>query len=165
MLLLLLYITLFRRWPITSMFKVWIDIDKWHVQTKVDNLDDFVWYWSSVLSCSNFVHRCGRTARIGNTGNAIVFLLPTEDAYVDFLAINQKVWDELNLSICFCPSIPFQIQFRMPWKMCLLLISDFRVVFAGSSRWVFATKKGSWYVTWNTEDGNGRQVGQLCFQS
>ena len=40
---------------------------------------------------SNFVHRCGRTARIGNAGNALVFLLPTEDTYINFIAINQKV--------------------------------------------------------------------------
>jgi len=40
--------------------------------------------------CSNFVHRCGRTARIGNSGNALVFLLPAEDAFINFLH-NQKV--------------------------------------------------------------------------
>jgi len=38
-----------------------------------------------------FVHRCGRTARIGNSGNALLFLLPNEDAYVEFIRINQKV--------------------------------------------------------------------------
>uniref|UniRef100_A0A3Q3D5M9 ATP-dependent RNA helicase n=1 Tax=Hippocampus comes TaxID=109280 RepID=A0A3Q3D5M9_HIPCM len=37
-----------------------------------------------------FVHRCGRTARIGNHGNALVFLLPMEESYVNFLSINQK---------------------------------------------------------------------------
>ncbi|XP_033126686.1 ATP-dependent RNA helicase DDX55-like isoform X4 [Anneissia japonica] len=42
-------------------------------------------------NASAFVHRCGRTARIGNTGNALIFLLPTEDTYVDFIQINQKV--------------------------------------------------------------------------
>ncbi|EDO41335.1 predicted protein [Nematostella vectensis] len=42
-------------------------------------------------SANAFVHRCGRTARIGNEGNAVVFLLPTEDSYVDFISINQKV--------------------------------------------------------------------------
>ncbi|XP_039627947.1 ATP-dependent RNA helicase DDX55 [Polypterus senegalus] len=41
-------------------------------------------------SASAFVHRCGRTARIGNTGNALVFLLPMEESYVNFLSINQK---------------------------------------------------------------------------
>uniref|UniRef100_A0A3P9H9D1 ATP-dependent RNA helicase n=1 Tax=Oryzias latipes TaxID=8090 RepID=A0A3P9H9D1_ORYLA len=39
---------------------------------------------------SAFVHRCGRTARIGNYGNALVFLLPMEETYVNFLSINQK---------------------------------------------------------------------------
>uniref|UniRef100_A0A8C5AAQ4 ATP-dependent RNA helicase n=1 Tax=Gadus morhua TaxID=8049 RepID=A0A8C5AAQ4_GADMO len=39
---------------------------------------------------SAFVHRCGRTARIGNQGSALVFLLPMEESYVTFLSINQK---------------------------------------------------------------------------
>ncbi|XP_069021926.1 ATP-dependent RNA helicase DDX55 [Embiotoca jacksoni] len=41
-------------------------------------------------NASAFVHRCGRTARIGNYGNAVVFLLPMEESYVNFLSINQK---------------------------------------------------------------------------
>ncbi|XP_075885693.1 ATP-dependent RNA helicase DDX55 [Nelusetta ayraudi] len=41
-------------------------------------------------SASAFVHRCGRTARIGNQGNALVFLMPMEESYVNFLSINQK---------------------------------------------------------------------------
>ncbi|MQM02684.1 hypothetical protein Taro_035450 [Colocasia esculenta] len=32
-----------------------------------------------------FIHRVGRTARLGNRGSAIVFLVPKEDEYVDFL--------------------------------------------------------------------------------
>uniref|UniRef100_A0A7N4PZ62 ATP-dependent RNA helicase n=1 Tax=Sarcophilus harrisii TaxID=9305 RepID=A0A7N4PZ62_SARHA len=39
---------------------------------------------------SAFVHRCGRTARIGRAGSALVFLLPMEESYVNFLSINQK---------------------------------------------------------------------------
>ncbi|KAJ8261458.1 hypothetical protein COCON_G00171810 [Conger conger] len=41
-------------------------------------------------NASAFVHRCGRTARIGNHGSALVFLLPMEESYVNFLSINQK---------------------------------------------------------------------------
>uniref|UniRef100_A0A6I8PKI5 ATP-dependent RNA helicase n=1 Tax=Ornithorhynchus anatinus TaxID=9258 RepID=A0A6I8PKI5_ORNAN len=39
---------------------------------------------------SAFVHRCGRTARIGHEGSALVFLLPMEESYINFLSINQK---------------------------------------------------------------------------
>lgn len=42
-------------------------------------------------SASDFVHRCGRTARIGNKGSALLFLLPDETAYVHFIARNQNV--------------------------------------------------------------------------
>lgn len=36
-----------------------------------------------------FVHRVGRTARMGRKGNAMVFLLPKEDAYVEFLRLRR----------------------------------------------------------------------------
>jgi len=38
-----------------------------------------------------FVHRCGRTARKGNKGAAVLLIGPSEETYIDFLAINQKV--------------------------------------------------------------------------
>ncbi|VDP93014.1 unnamed protein product [Echinostoma caproni] len=42
-------------------------------------------------STNAFVHRCGRTARCGAEGRALLFLSPNEVAYVNFLEINQKV--------------------------------------------------------------------------
>lgn len=42
-------------------------------------------------SASAFVHRCGRTARIGHMGSALTLLMPNEDAYVEFIQRNQKV--------------------------------------------------------------------------
>ncbi|CAB4301433.1 unnamed protein product [Prunus armeniaca] len=36
-----------------------------------------------------FIHRVGRTARMGRQGSAIVFLLPKEEAYVEFLRIRR----------------------------------------------------------------------------
>ncbi|XP_077998273.1 ATP-dependent RNA helicase DDX55-like [Glandiceps talaboti] len=52
---------------------------------------DWVVQYDPPTSASAFVHRCGRTARIGNIGNALVLLAPNEDTYVEFIAINQKV--------------------------------------------------------------------------
>ncbi|XP_011203881.2 probable ATP-dependent RNA helicase DDX55 homolog [Bactrocera dorsalis] len=52
---------------------------------------DWVVQWDPPANASSFVHRVGRTARQGNEGNALVYLLPTEDAYITFLKINQKV--------------------------------------------------------------------------
>ncbi|XP_037893523.1 probable ATP-dependent RNA helicase DDX55 homolog [Glossina fuscipes] len=55
---------------------------------------DWVIQWDPPSNAASFVHRVGRTARQGNEGYALIFLLPNEDAYVNFLKINQKV--ELN---------------------------------------------------------------------
>ncbi|XP_012525582.1 probable ATP-dependent RNA helicase DDX55 homolog [Monomorium pharaonis] len=52
---------------------------------------DWVLQYDPPCMASSFVHRCGRTARIGNEGNALLFLLETESAYVDFIKRNQKV--------------------------------------------------------------------------
>lgn len=51
---------------------------------------DWVLQYDPPSNASAFVHRCGRTARIGHAGSALVFLLPMEESYVSFLAINQK---------------------------------------------------------------------------
>ncbi|KAJ6656725.1 hypothetical protein lerEdw1_003612 [Lerista edwardsae] len=51
---------------------------------------NWVLQYDAPSNASAFVHRCGRTARIGHTGSALVFLLPMEEAYIKFLAINQK---------------------------------------------------------------------------
>lgn len=59
---------------------------------------DWVLQYDPPCSASSFVHRCGRTARIGNEGNALLFLLETEDAYIDFIKRNQKV-DLQNITL------------------------------------------------------------------
>ncbi|UYV62487.1 DDX31 [Cordylochernes scorpioides] len=40
---------------------------------------------SAPRSCEDYVHRVGRTARIGCSGNALIFLLPSEVCYLNFL--------------------------------------------------------------------------------
>ncbi|VDD76474.1 unnamed protein product [Mesocestoides corti] len=52
---------------------------------------NWVIQWDPPSSANFFVHRCGRTARCGAQGRAVLFLTPTELAYVDFLQINQNV--------------------------------------------------------------------------
>jgi ATP-dependent RNA helicase DDX55/SPB4 len=37
------------------------------------------------------IFSCGRTARLGRLGNALLMLLPNEEAYVNFLLNSQKV--------------------------------------------------------------------------
>lgn len=61
---------------------------------------DWVLQYDPPSTASNFVHRCGRTARIGNEGNALLFLLKNEDAYINFIKRNQKVdVDEIELEV------------------------------------------------------------------
>ncbi|KAI3470922.1 hypothetical protein Pfo_027585 [Paulownia fortunei] len=45
-----------------------------------------------------FVHRVGRTARMGRQGSAIVFLLPKEEAYIEFLRIRRVPLEERKCS-------------------------------------------------------------------
>ncbi|KAJ3693810.1 hypothetical protein LUZ60_009290 [Juncus effusus] len=45
-----------------------------------------------------FIHRVGRTARIGRQGSAIVFLLPKEEAYVEFLKLRRVPLEERECS-------------------------------------------------------------------
>lgn len=47
--------------------------------------------WDPPASASAFVHRVGRTARQGKYGSALIILLPSEEAYVDFIERNQRV--------------------------------------------------------------------------
>lgn len=49
-----------------------------------------------------FIHRVGRTARIGNDGNAILFLREAEDCYVDYMT--QEKVDMKETEIEFDPS-------------------------------------------------------------
>ena len=52
---------------------------------------DLVIQFDPPSSTSSFVHRCGRTARLGKQGEALVMLLPSEVAYVEFLSVNQHI--------------------------------------------------------------------------
>ncbi|CAF4408606.1 unnamed protein product, partial [Rotaria sp. Silwood2] len=52
---------------------------------------DWVIQFDPPTTVVQFVHRCGRTARLGRLGNALLMLLPNEAAYVNFILNSQKV--------------------------------------------------------------------------
>ncbi|CAL4148989.1 unnamed protein product [Meganyctiphanes norvegica] len=56
---------------------------------------DWVIQYDPPSNASSFVHRCGRTARSGSEGSALLFLMPSEIDYVEFIRLNQKVSLEL----------------------------------------------------------------------
>jgi ATP-dependent RNA helicase DDX55/SPB4 len=45
-----------------------------------------------------FVHRCGRTARLGRSGSALAFLSPNEEGYVDFMAVRKVPLQKAELA-------------------------------------------------------------------
>ncbi|OAF70043.1 ATP-dependent rRNA helicase SPB4 [Intoshia linei] len=52
---------------------------------------DWVIHYEAPSNASAFVHRCGRTARMGNKGYSLLFLSKSELLYLDFIKRNQKV--------------------------------------------------------------------------
>ncbi|KND03357.1 uncharacterized protein SPPG_02400 [Spizellomyces punctatus DAOM BR117] len=50
---------------------------------------DYVIQFDPPQDPKSFAHRCGRTARLGREGKAVVFLTPQEDTYVEFLRIRK----------------------------------------------------------------------------
>ena len=52
---------------------------------------DWVIQFDPPSQAESFVHRCGRTARAGSQGSALLMLLPQEEDYVRFIELNQRV--------------------------------------------------------------------------
>ncbi|KAJ2773584.1 ATP-dependent rRNA helicase spb4 [Coemansia nantahalensis] len=51
---------------------------------------DCIIQWDPPTDPKSFAHRCGRTARAGRSGSALVFLSPgSEETYIDFLALRK----------------------------------------------------------------------------
>ena len=77
---------------------------------------DYVLQFDPPSNAEAFVHRCGRTARSGNKGQAVVFLLPTEKSYVEFIALNQKV-DLQEMAVSdFMQDLPNLLPILRDWQ-------------------------------------------------
>ncbi|XP_003376930.1 ATP-dependent RNA helicase DDX55 [Trichinella spiralis] len=65
----------------------------------IDIVDiDWVVQFDPPRQASWFVHRCGRTARVGRSGKALILLMPNEESYPEYLKKNQSVsLSELSL--------------------------------------------------------------------
>jgi ATP-dependent RNA helicase DDX55/SPB4 len=59
---------------------------------------DWVIQYSPPQDPKQFTHRCGRTARVGRAGKALVFLLPNEDTFIEFLRIRKIPLDEYSIT-------------------------------------------------------------------
>lgn len=59
---------------------------------------DYILQYDPPQNPDVFIHRVGRTARMGRRGSAIIFLLPKEEAYVEFLRRRYDVLEERKCS-------------------------------------------------------------------
>jgi ATP-dependent RNA helicase DDX55/SPB4 len=59
---------------------------------------DFVIQFEAPQDPTSFAHRCGRTARMGRIGRAVLFLNSNEDTYIEFLTIRQVPMTELDVT-------------------------------------------------------------------
>ena len=58
---------------------------------------DWIVQYNAPESCYDYIHRVGRTARVGQTGKALIFLEPTEIDYIGELNKHAISLRELKL--------------------------------------------------------------------
>ena len=52
-----------------------------------------------------FLHRCGRTARQGKSGQALVFIHEHEDAYIEFMKLKKIPLESVSIENSTCPKL------------------------------------------------------------
>lgn len=76
-----------------------------------------------------FVHRCGRTARLGRTGSALTLLSPNEEVYVDFMNIRKVPLQRIELKDAYPDLLlnikPLILQDRLVWEKSLRAFTSF----------------------------------------
>ena len=64
---------------------------------------EWIFQYDAPTNVTEYVHRTGRTARLGAQGSALLFLLPSEVAYLDVLARNAVFAAEKSLGSVLTP--------------------------------------------------------------
>jgi len=59
---------------------------------------DWVIQYACPTQTDDYLHRIGRTARIGETGNSVLFLLPSETGYIEILSKSSVTLSEIKVS-------------------------------------------------------------------
>lgn len=62
---------------------------------------DWIIQFNPAREIREYVHRVGRTCRMGNKGDAVIFLEPQEMSYVDLLYKNNLIIETLNIHSVF----------------------------------------------------------------
>ena len=86
---------------------------------------DWILQYDPPCETTDYVHRCGRTARRGKAGSSLLFLLPSESAYTTLLANHGLRTEALSLQKLFndvTKFIPGATQFKNTEEMAAVII-------------------------------------------
>jgi len=86
---------------------------------------DWILQYDPPCETTDYVHRCGRTARKGKAGSALLFLLPSESDYTGLLASHGLITKGMSLQRLFTdmiPHIPASTKFKNAEEMAAVIV-------------------------------------------
>jgi len=86
---------------------------------------DWILQYDPPCETTDYVHRCGRTARKGKAGSALLFLLPSESEYTGLLASHGLITKGMSLQRLFTdmiPHIPASSKFKNAEEMAAVIV-------------------------------------------
>lgn len=84
---------------------------------------DWVVQYDAPTEVTEYVHRCGRTARAGETGQSIIFLDPSEEGFITLLTKHNLVINQMNYDMWFKDAVrepegKGKFVFKTPFRAC-----------------------------------------------
>ncbi len=86
---------------------------------------DWILQYDPPCEATDYVHRCGRTARRGKAGSSLLFLLPSENPYVSLLSSHGLTTEALSLQKLFgdvATYVPGAAAFKNTEEMAAVII-------------------------------------------